>query len=79
MVGLSSATETAKSNHAQSLCPSSLCQNPNFGAQKPLRHSRESGNPGVLEGSLRGVSPLHPAWIPAFAGMTISGVGTSLG
>ena len=42
-----------------------------LGHERPLRHSRESGNPGVLEGSLRGVSPLHPAWIPAFAGMTV--------
>ena len=41
--------------------------------ERSIRHSRESGNPGVLEGPLRGVSPLHPAWIPAFAGMTISG------
>ena len=49
------------------------------GNERPLRHSRESGNPGVLEGSLRSVSPLHPAWIPAFAGMTISGAGASLG
>ena len=32
----------------------------------PLRHSRESGNPGVVEGCYNGVSPLHPAWIPAF-------------
>ena len=31
---------------------------------------RESRGPG---GGLRGVSPLHPAWIPAFAGMTIVG------
>ena len=46
---------------------------------RPIRHSRESGNPGVLEGSLRGVSPPHPAWIPAFAGMTISGACASLG
>ena len=59
--------------------PSRLCQNANFGARKPIRHSRESGNPGVLEGSLRGVSPLHPSWIPAFAGMTISGAVASLG
>ena len=49
------------------------------GHERPLRHSRESGNPGVLEGSLRGVSPLHPAWIPAFAGMTVSGAVASLG
>ena len=68
------------------------CQNPNFGARKaspsfpspswipaPLRHSRESGNPGVLEGSPRAVSPLHSAWIPAFAGMTISGAVAPLG
>ena len=59
-----------------------LCQKVNFEARKanpvipvPLRHSRESGNPGVVvEGCYSGVSPLHPAWIPAFAGMTISGV-----
>ena len=52
---------------------------PTWGHERPIRHSRESGNPGVLEGSLRGVSPLHPAWIPAFAGMTISGVVASFG
>ena len=51
---------------------------PTSGHERPLRHSRESGNPGVLEGSLRGVSPLHPAWIPAFAGMTFSGAVASL-
>ena len=44
-----------------------------------LRHSLGSGDPGVTEGSLRDVSPLHPAWIPAFAGMTISGDVASLG
>ena len=49
------------------------------GHERPIRHSRESGNPGVLEGSPRAVSPLHPAWIPAFAGMTISGAVASLG
>ena len=32
-----------------------------------------------MEGCYSGVSPLHPAWIPAFAGMTISGVCASLG
>ena len=37
---------------------------------RPLRHSRESGNPGAVEGSYSGVSPPHPTWIPAFAGMT---------
>ena len=31
------------------------------------------GNPGAVEGCYSDVSPLHPAWIPAFAGMTISG------
>ena len=45
----------------------------------PLRHSRESGNPGVVEGRYNSVSPPHPAWIPAFAGMTIRGVVASLG
>ena len=40
-----------------------------------IRHSRESGNPGVVEGCYSGVSPLHPAWIPAFAGMTERGAG----
>ena len=52
---------------------------PTSGYEGPIRHSRESGNPEVVEGSLRGVSPLHPAWIPAFAGMTISGAVASLG
>ena len=52
---------------------------PTSGHERPFRHSRESGNPGVLEGPLRGVSPLHPAWIPAFAGMTFSGAVASLG
>ena len=33
---------------------------------RSLRHSRESGNPGVVEGFYSGVSPRHPAWIPAF-------------
>ena len=33
----------------------------------------------MVEGRYSGVSPLHPAWIPAFAGMTISGVCASLG
>ena len=69
-----------------------VCQNTNFKVRKadpsfpslsvipvPLRHSRESGNPGVVEGCYSGVSPPHPAWIPAFAGMTISGVCASLG
>ena len=37
---------------------------PTSGYERPIRHSRESGNPGVLAGPLRGVSPLHPAWIP---------------
>ena len=31
-----------------------------------LRHSRESGNPGVVDGFYSNVSPRHPAWIPAF-------------
>ena len=63
-----------------------LCQKANFEGRKanpsfppPSRHSRESGNPGAVEGCYSGVSPLHPAWIPAFAGMTISGVCASLG
>ena len=46
---------------------------------RTIRHSRESGNPGVVEGCYSGVFPLHPAWIPAFAGMTIWGVVASLG
>ena len=37
---------------------------------------RESRGGG---GVLQRLSPLHPAWIPAFAGMTISGVCASLG
>ena len=56
--------------------PSRLCQNSAWvrnGAEAPYRHSRESGNPGVLEGRYSGVSPLHPSWIPAFAVMTIRG------
>ncbi len=39
----------------------------------PDRHSRESGNPGVGEGSLLPGSPPHPTWIPASAGMTVGG------
>ncbi len=38
---------------------------------RPLRHSRESGNPGVGEGYIDTDSPPHAAWIPASAGMTI--------
>ncbi len=50
--------------------PTSRCERPIRHSRTLLRHSRESGNPGVVEGSYSGVSPLHPAWIPAFAGMT---------
>ena len=39
-------------------------------AQTPLRHSRESGNPGGVERGNAAVAPLHHPWIPAFAGMT---------
>ena len=39
----------------------------------------KAGIQGILEGRYPGVSPLHPSWIPAFAGMTISGVIASLG
>ena len=38
--------------------------------ERPIRHSRESGNPGAVEGCYSAVSPLHPAWIPAFAGVS---------
>ena len=48
------------------------------GDQTPIRHSRESGNPGVVAGRYSGVSPLYPSWIPAFAGMTFLGVVASL-
>ena len=42
------------------------CVNPYFGARKATPpHSRESGNPGGVEGCNSGVSPPHPAWIPA--------------
>ena len=51
------------------------CQTLTSGHERPIRHSRESGNPGVVEGCYSGVSPLHPAWIPAFAGMTDWGAG----
>ena len=30
----------------------------------PLRHSRESGNPGAVEGCYSGVPPLHPSGFP---------------
>ena len=43
--------------------------NPSF--PRFLRHSRESGNPGAAEGRYSGVSPLHPAWIPAVAGVSV--------
>ena len=56
--------------------PTSRCERPIRHSRPLLRHSRGSGNPGV--GCYSGVSPLHPAWIPAFAGMTISGVCASL-
>ncbi len=36
----------------------------------PFRHSRESGNPGAVEGCYSGISLPHPSWIPALAGMT---------
>ena len=39
-------------------------------AETSFPRKRESRGPG---GALRGVSPLHPAWIPAFAGMTFRG------
>ena len=44
-----------------------------------FRHSRESGNPGGVGRRHRNRSAHHPAWIPAFAGMTSSGVCASLG
>ena len=31
---------------------------------RPLRHSRESGNPGAVEGCYSGVPPLHPSGFP---------------
>ncbi len=34
------------------------------------RHSRERGNPGVVERGNAAVEPRHHPWIPAFAGMT---------
>ena len=58
--------ETLRSRHFRS--PSVI-----FASPPPLRHSRESGNPGVVEGALRHVSPLPPSWVPAFAGMTEGG------
>ena len=57
-----------------------MCQKANFEVRKAnpsgFEGTRESGNPGerLDWGPYGGVSPLHPAWIPAFAGMTISGV-----
>ena len=60
--------------------PSRLCQNPNFGARKANpSFPRKRESQGWWEGCYSGVSPLHPAWIPAFAGMTIRGVCASLG
>ena len=58
---------------------SRLCQNANFGARKAnpsFPRKRESrGGGGVLQRCF----PPHPSWIPAFAGMTISGVVASFG
>ena len=51
---------------------------PTSGHERPIRHSRESGNPGVVEGRYSGVSHPYPSWIPAFAGMTVSGFLTIL-
>ena len=59
---------------SQAVCHPSEVQPPEIVIPVPLRHSRESGNPGVVEGCYSGVSPLHPAWIPAFAGMTEGGL-----
>ena len=42
----------------------------------PLSHSRESGNPGVVEECYSGVSPLYPSWIPAFAGAVVQNIST---
>ena len=70
LVRCSGEAATRRNRHSRG---TGCVKTPTSEHERPIRHSRESGNPGVLEGSLRGVSPLHPAWIPAFAGMTISG------
>ena len=43
------------------------------------RAEGEPSDPPAVAILPRDVAPLHPAWIPAFAGMTISGVCASLG
>ena len=45
--------------------------NPSF--PPPSVIPAKAGIQGRWEGHYGGVSPLHPAWIPAFAGMTIRG------
>ncbi len=43
----------------------------------PVRHSRESGNPGGVGPGAMGPPYNHP-WIPAFAGMTYWGTGNDV-
>ena len=54
------------SHRPSATCETGCVKTPVPRYERPIRHSRESGNPGVLEGTPRAVSPLHPAWIPAF-------------
>ena len=54
------------SHRPSATCETGCVKTPVPRYERPIRHSRESGNPGVLEGSPRAVSPLHPAWIPAY-------------
>ena len=56
-----------------------LCQKAGFEVRKANPSFPRKRESRVLEGCYSGISPLHPAWIPAFAGMTIAGAVASLG